>query len=117
MAKADYYELLGVDRSADAAKLKSAYRKMAKQYHPDLNPGDAVAEQKFKDVSEAYEVLKDDQNRAAYDQYGHAAFENGGGRGGQGGGFGGGFGNDFGGMGDIFEEFFGGGRGGGRGGF
>jgi molecular chaperone DnaJ len=109
MAKADYYDLLGVDRSADAAGLKSAYRKMAKQYHPDLNPGDAVAEQKFKEVSEAYEILKDDQNRAAYDQYGHAAFENGGGRGGQGGGFG----NDFGGMGDIFEEFFGGSRGGG----
>lgn len=113
MAKADYYELLGVDRSADAAGLKSAYRKMAKQYHPDLNPGDAVAEQKFKEVSEAYEILKDDQNRAAYDQYGHAAFENGGGRGGPGGGPGGGFGSDFGGMGDIFEEFFGGGRGGG----
>ena len=84
MAKADYYDLLGVDRSADAAGLKSAYRKMAKQYHPDLNPGDAVAEQKFKEVSEAYEILKDDQSRAAYDQYGHAAFENGGGRGGQG---------------------------------
>ena len=110
MAKADYYELLGVGRSASAAELKSAYRKQAKQYHPDLNPGDAVAEQKFKDISEAYDVLKDDQNRAAYDQFGHAAFENGGGRGGGGGGFGG-----FGDMGDVFEEFFGGGRGRGRG--
>ena len=111
MAKADYYELLGVDRSASAAELKSAYRKLAKQYHPDLNPGDAAAEQKFKEVSEAYEVLKDEQNRAAYDQFGHAAFENGGagaggfgGFGGQGGGFSG-----FGDIGDIFEEFFGGG--------
>lgn len=118
MAKADYYELLGVDRSASAAELKSAYRKLAKQYHPDLNPGDAAAEQKFKEVSEAYEILKDEQNRAAYDQFGHAAFENGGpgagGFGGQGGGFSG-----FGDIGDIFEEFFGGGgrqgrRGGGR---
>ena len=108
MAKADYYELLGVDRSASAAELKSAYRKLAKQYHPDLNPGDAAAEQKFKEVSEAYEVLKDEQNRAAYDQFGHAAFENGGagagGFGGQAGGFSG-----FGDIGDIFEEFFGGG--------
>ena len=79
MAKADYYDQLGVDRSASAAELKSAYRKLAKKYHPDVNPGDAAAEQKFKDVSEAYEVLKDDQSRAAYDQFGHAAFEQGGG--------------------------------------
>ena len=113
MAKADYYELLGVDRGADAAALKSAYRKLAKQYHPDLNPGDEAAEKKFKEISEAYEVLKDDQSRAAYDQFGHAAFENGGagpgGFGSQGGGFSG-----FGDIGDIFEEFFGGasGRGG-----
>ena len=70
MAKADYYDQLGVDRSASAAELKSAYRKLAKQYHPDVNPGDVAAEQKFKDVSEAYEVLKDDQSRAAYDQFG-----------------------------------------------
>ena len=111
MAKADYYEQLGVDRSANAAELKSAYRKLAKQYHPDVNPGDAAAEQKFKDVSEAYDVLKDDQSRAAYDQFGHAAFEQGG-PGGMGGGFSG-----FGDIGDIFEEFFGaGGRGPGRGG-
>jgi molecular chaperone DnaJ len=110
MAKADFYELLGVERSASAAELKSAYRKQAKKYHPDLNPGDEVAEQNFKNVSEAYEVLKDDQSRAAYDQFGHAAFENGAGGGGGGqGGFSG-----FGDMGDIFEEFFGGGNRGGR---
>ena len=119
MAKADYYDQLGVDRSANAAELKSAYRKLAKKYHPDVNPGDAAAEQKFKDVSEAYEVLKDEQSRAAYDQFGHAAFEQGGpggmgGFGGQGG-MGGGF-SGFGDIGDIFEEFFGGsgGRGGQR---
>ena len=125
MAKADYYDQLGVDRSANAAELKSAYRKLAKKYHPDVNPGDAAAEQKFKDISEAYEVLKDDQSRAAYDQFGHAAFEQGGGPGGMGGGFGGqggmggmggGF-SGFGDIGDIFEEFFGGsGRAAGRGG-
>ena len=109
MAKADYYDQLGVDRSASAAELKSAYRKLAKQYHPDVNPGDVAAEQKFKDVSEAYEVLKDDQSRAAYDQFGHAAFEQGGpnGMGGRPGGMGGGF-SGFGDIGDIFEEFFGG---------
>ena len=119
MAKADYYDQLGVDRSANAAELKSAYRKLAKKYHPDVNPGDAATEQKFKDVSEAYEVLKDEQSRAAYDQFGHAAFEQGGpggmgGFGGQGG-MGGGF-SGFGDIGDIFEEFFGGsgGRGGQR---
>ncbi len=112
MAKADYYDQLGVDRSANAAELKTAYRKLAKKYHPDINPGDAAAEQKFKDISEAYEVLKDDQSRAAYDQFGHAAFEQGGGAGGMGGGFSG-----FGDIGDIFEEFFGGsGRAAGRGG-
>lgn len=116
MAKADYYDQLGVDRSASAAELKSAYRKLAKKYHPDVNPGDAAAEQKFKDVSEAYEVLKDDQSRAAYDQLGHAAFEQGGGVGGQGGfGGAGGF-SGFGDIGDIFEEFFGGAGRAGRGG-
>ena len=105
MAKADYYDQLGVDRSASAAELKSAYRKLAKKFHPDVNPGDAAAEQKFKDISEAYEVLKDDQSRAAYDQLGHAAFEQGGGFGGQGGfGGAGGF-SGFGDIGDIFEEF------------
>ncbi|MEM8985889.1 MAG: molecular chaperone DnaJ [Pseudomonadota bacterium] len=79
MSKADYYELLGVARDADAAAVKSAFRKAAMKYHPDRNPGDAAAEQKFKELNEAYEVLKDDQRRAAYDRYGHAAFENGGG--------------------------------------
>ena len=116
MAKADYYDQLGVDRSASAAELKSAYRKLAKKFHPDVNPGDAAAEQKFKDISEAYEVLKDDQSRAAYDQLGHAAFEQGGGFSGQGGfGGAGGF-SGFGDIGDIFEEFFGGAGRAGRGG-
>ena len=101
MAKADYYSTLGAPREATADDLKKAYRKLAMQYHPDRNPGDAAAEAKFKDVSEAYEILKDDQKRAAYDRYGHAAFENGGGP--QAGGF------DFGGagLGDIFEQMFG----------
>ncbi|MTI11148.1 molecular chaperone DnaJ [Curvivirga aplysinae] len=103
MSKQDYYETLGVDRGADAASLKSAYRKMAMKYHPDRNPDDKEAEAKFKEVNEAYEILKDDQKRSAYDQYGHAAFEQGGGFGG--GGFGGGAG--FGGFTDIFEEMFG----------
>ncbi|MBL6787305.1 MAG: molecular chaperone DnaJ [PS1 clade bacterium] len=115
MAKEDYYALLGVKKTAGDAELKSAYRKLAKQYHPDVNPGDAAAELKFKEVSEAYDILKDPQSRAAYDQFGHAAFEGGNGPS-AGGGAGGGFSNfgDFGGMGDIFEEFFGGGRGGRR---
>jgi molecular chaperone DnaJ len=103
MAKQDFYDVLGVSRTADADELKRAYRKLAMQFHPDRNPGDTSAEQKFKDISEAYDVLKDDQKRAAYDRYGHAAFENGGG--GPGGfGFGGGF---SGGFADIFEEMFG----------
>ena len=112
MAKPDYYETLGVDRGADDAALKSAYRKLAMKYHPDRNPDDASAEAKFKEANEAYDVLKDADKRAAYDQFGHAAFENGGGGGG---GFGGGFA-------DIFDEMFGdftgrgGGRAGGRGG-
>ena len=111
MAKEDYYALLGVKKTAGDAELKSAYRKLAKQYHPDVNPGDAEAERKFKQISEAYDVLRDPQSRAAYDQFGHAAFDSGNG---PGAGAGGGFSNfgDFGGMGDIFEEFFGGGRGG-----
>ena len=103
MSKPDFYTLLGVDRSASADELKKAYRKLAMKYHPDKNPGDEAAEQKFKEVSEAYDVLKDDQQRAAYDQYGHAAFEGGTGGGHPGGGMGGGMG----GMSDIFDDLFG----------
>ncbi len=114
---ADYYELLGVARDASADELKKAYRKLAVKYHPDKNPGDAAAEAKFKEISEAYEILKDEDKRAAYDRYGHAAFTQGGmGRpGGGGGGFGGHDPFDIfreafgGGGGGIFEEFFGGG--------
>ena len=100
MAKQDYYETLGVAREADADALKKAYRKLAMQYHPDRNPGDASAEAKFKEVNEAYDVLKDDQKRGAYDRFGHAAFENGGGGGGGPQGFGGS------GLGDIFDQMF-----------
>src|SRR5205085_3903447 len=103
MAKQDFYDVLGVGKSADADELKRAYRKLAMQYHPDRNSGDKSAELKFKDISEAYDVLKDDQKRAAYDRYGHAAFENGS-RGPGDFGFGGGF---TGGFADIFEEMFG----------
>ena len=77
--KRDYYEVLGVDRNADDAAIKSAYRKLAKKYHPDMNPGDKEAEQKFKEASEAYAVLSDADKRRKYDQFGHAAFEQGGG--------------------------------------
>ncbi len=108
----DYYEQLQVDRGCDGATLKSSYRKLAMKYHPDKNPGDEAAETKFKSISEAYEVLKDPQKRAAYDQYGHAAFTNGGGNNAGGGGFGGAAFND---IGDIFETIFGGGGGGGGG--
>ena len=107
MAKQDYYATLGVARDASADDLKKAYRKLAMQFHPDRNPNDKKAEGRFKEVSEAYEVLKDEQKRAAYDRFGHAAFENGGGGGP--GGFAGGF--DFsgggGGLGDIFDQMFG----------
>ena len=103
----DYYELLEVQRGADDSTIKTSYRRLAMQWHPDKNPGDANAEQRFKSISEAYEVLKDPQKRAAYDRYGHAAFRQGG--------FGGGGGaQDFGGFSDIFENIFGefmGGRG------
>jgi molecular chaperone DnaJ len=110
MAKQDYYATLGVERGASAEEMKKAYRKLAMQYHPDRNPGDAKAEAKFKDLNEAYDVLKDDQKRAAYDRFGHAAFENGGG--GPAGAAGFGF---EGGLGDIFEQMFGGARRGGGG--
>lgn len=110
--KRDYYEVLGVDKSASADEIKKAYRKKAKQYHPDLNPGDTVAEAKFKEANEAYEVLSDDQKKARYDQFGHAGVDsNYGAGGGFGGGFGG-FGDDID-LGDIFSSFFGGGFGGG----
>ena len=114
MAKRDFYEVLGVAKGADEAALKSAYRKLAMQHHPDRNPGNSEAEAKFKEISEAYDTLKDGQKRAAYDRFGHAAFENGGGRGPQG------FGPEFtSSMSDIFDDIFGdfmGGRRGGGGG-
>ncbi|MGE9293432.1 MAG: molecular chaperone DnaJ [Puniceicoccales bacterium] len=115
MANKDYYELLGVSREATEQEIKKAYRKLAMKYHPDKNPGDAEAEAKFKEIGHAYEVLSNEDKRAAYDRYGHAAFEQGGGRS-----AGGGFHDPFdifrevfnsggGGGGGIFEEFFGGG--------
>ena len=116
MAKRDYYEVLGVGRDADAKAIKRAYRKLAKKYHPDMNPGDKQAEQKFKEITEAYNVLSDTEKKKLYDQYGFAAFEEGGnpyGNGGQGtagNGFHGGFGGfDFNGadFGDIFGDIFG----------
>lgn len=107
--KRDYYEVLGVDRNADEAALKKAYRVLAKKYHPDMNPGDAEAEKKFKEASEAYAVLSDPEKRRQYDQFGHAAFEQGGpGAGGfDGFNFSGDMGDIFG---DIFGDLFGGGR-------
>ena len=104
IAEADFYEVLGVARTADGATIKSAYRKLAMQFHPDRNPGCAKSEAQFKALSQAYECLKDPQKRAAYDRFGHAAFEQGGGGGAQ----------DFGAFSDIFEEFFGGFGGGAR---
>src|SRR5262245_33990197 len=111
MAKQDYYEALGISRGANADEIKKAYRSLAMKFHPDRNQGDKAAEHKFKEISEAYDVLKDDEKRAAYDRYGHAAFENGSG-GGRG------FGFDFTatGFADIFDEMFGEFTGRGRGG-
>ena len=107
MAKQDYYEILGVSKTAEEREIKKAYKRLAMKYHPDRNQGDKEAEAKFKEIKEAYEVLTDSQKRAAYDQYGHAAFEQGGMGGG---GFGGGadFSDIFG---DVFGDIFGGGRG------
>lgn len=111
--KRDYYEVLGVAKTATADEIKKAYRQLGKKYHPDVNPGDKEAEEKFKEVGEAYAILSDPDKRRQYDQYGHAAFENGG----MGGGmdfssmdFSSMFGDLFGGMGDIFGGIFGGGR-------
>ena len=121
MAKEDYYELLGVSNSASLEEIKKAYRKKAVKYHPDKNQGDPKAEEMFKKVSEAYEILKDEEKRAAYDRYGHAAFQQGGVGRGQGG-FGGFhdpfdiFREVFGGGGSIFDDFFGGGGSAARGG-
>jgi molecular chaperone DnaJ len=102
MAKRDYYEILGVQRNASDQDLKSAFRKLAKECHPDKNPGDKAAEQTFKELNEAYEALKDPQKRAAYDKFGHAAFDHG--MGGRGGGFGPDFASS---MSDIFDDLFG----------
>ncbi|WP_435654644.1 DnaJ domain-containing protein, partial [Cellulophaga baltica] len=106
--KEDYYDILGIAKGASAAEIKKAYRKKAVQYHPDKNPGDAKAEEMFKKAAEAYEVLSDDNKKARYDQYGHAAFD---GSGGFGGGGGGGMNMDdiFNQFGDIFGGFGGGG--------
>jgi len=112
--KRDYYEVLGVDKNADEAAIKKAYRVLAKKYHPDMNPGDAEAEKKFKEASEAYAVLSDPEKKRQYDQFGHAAFDGGAGGAGGFGGF------DFSGadfsdiFGDIFGDFFGGRRSAGR---
>lgn len=108
--KKDYYEVLGVNKDASEEEVKKSYRKLAMKYHPDRNPDNPKAEEQFKEAKEAYETLSDDQKRAAYDQYGHAAFEHGGGGGGASGFGGAGFGDAFG---DIFGDIFGGGRQGG----
>ena len=111
MSKRDYYEILGVERDVSEKDLKKAYRRVAMKYHPDRNPDDKAAEEKFKEASEAYEILSDSQKRAAYDQYGHAGVDPQSGMGGGAGGFGS-FSDIFG---DVFGDIFGGGAGGGRG--
>lgn len=113
--KRDFYEILGVSKSASAEEIKKAYRKVAMQFHPDRNPGDKAAEEKFKEAAEAYEVLSDDNKKAQYDRYGHAAFSQGRGGGGHPGGMDmndifSQFGDIFGGGGGGFSDFFGGGR-------
>lgn len=111
MSKRDYYEVLGVSKTVTEVELKSAFRKLAMQYHPDRNPGDKEAEIRFKEINEAYQTISDPEKRATYDRFGHEAFVNGGGGGGGGPGFGNDF-SDF--MTDIFDSFFGGGGRGGR---
>ena len=103
--KRDYYEVLGVNKSATADEIKKAYRKITKENHPDLHPGDKACEERFKEINEAYEVLSDAEKRKKYDQFGHAAFDPNAGFGGGGAGFGG-FGG-FGDLGDIFGDIFG----------
>ena len=103
MSKRDYYEILGVDRGASEGEIKKAYRRVAMKFHPDRNPDDAGAEEKFKEASEAYEILSDKEKRSAYDQFGHDAVS--GGAGGAGGGFG--HFSDI--VGDVFGDIFGGG--------
>jgi len=112
MSKRDYYEVLGVSKGADDKEIKKAYKRLAMKYHPDRTQGDKAMEEKFKEVQEAYEILNDEQKRAAYDQYGHAGVDPNRGAGGFGGG-----GADFGDIfGDVFGDIFGGGRRGGAGG-
>ena len=100
MSKKDYYEILGISKDADQQEIKKAFRKLAKKYHPDLNPDDKGSEVKFKEVNEAYEVLSDEEKRRKYDQFGHAAFD-------QNQGFGGGGGGSYQGFDDIFGDIFG----------